>query len=421
MKITLDWVFKITLVFLFLMGIQFSPEFSLIPYSSFFRLVLIFIFLLSVLYASKCKLLNLSDSSISLISIIFLFYMWALITAVVEGQYVFESARRSTLAIGISLLILMSFLFYKPSANVIGKVLLMFLVLATIVSFFSLLLSFMGGGYTSTGTGQYYQSWRLLGFEFKHVVHFAGGFPRISGITSNPNSLGFYSGLGCVLAVSFYLLKQIGMLKILPLFLINLSSLIHTFSRAAMLALFFSSIIVLLFSSRKRFIVAISISIFIGFIAVVVFGETILSFIASRSEQGLSGRDRIWAAAFNSFLSNPIFGVGFGLEMENIMDPAGIRWSMHNAYLAVLAETGLVGFGIFLLFVFSIFKMICYKILYSSLEKERFVLITIFIVLVFLSTRSLFETAIFRFTYINMIYIFFIGSAVSMSVSKNKI
>jgi O-antigen ligase len=63
---------------------------------------------------------------------------------------------------------------------------------------------------------------------------------------------------------------------------------------------------------------------------------------------GGSGRAELWQAAFNLWLAQPIFGVGFkgspGLLPENL--PA------HNAYLGMLAETGLVGFISYLIIVF---------------------------------------------------------------------
>jgi len=414
MKIKIDSFFKVMCIASLLMGLQFAPDFPVVPFSDVIRILLVLFFFLVALCSARYRVLYLSDSKIFLITVVFIFYIWALFTGGADGYYVVGSTRRATLAIGLTLIILLSFLFYRPNVNTVNSVLLWFLIIVTITSLSSLLLSYMGGAYIPTGTGQHYQSWRFLGFEFKHVVHFVGVFPRISGVTANPNSLGFYSGIGCILTISFYLLKQKGMLLLSPVFIINLLALLHTFSRSAMLALFVSFIFALFFTGRKRFLIIISLStVFICFVFF-MFGDIIFEYIASRSEQGLSGRDRIWAVAFKAFLANPIAGVGFGLEVENIMEPAGIPWTMHNAYLAVLAETGLVGFTLFILFAFFSLMVTLRQVIFFHHKEHLFVLVAIASIIIFIMIRSFFETALFRFTYINMIYIFLIGMAISV-------
>jgi O-antigen ligase len=54
--------------------------------------------------------------------------------------------------------------------------------------------------------------------------------------------------------------------------------------------------------------------------------------------QGFTGRDVIWAETFDIWLRAPVLGVGFR-QHEKFLHVAG-----HNAYLAMLADTGLVGF-----------------------------------------------------------------------------
>lgn len=56
--------------------------------------------------------------------------------------------------------------------------------------------------------------------------------------------------------------------------------------------------------------------------------------------QGFTGRDELWQAAADLWRQSPIFGVGFR-QHEQFMP---FNRSAHNAYLAMLADTGIFGF-----------------------------------------------------------------------------
>jgi O-antigen ligase len=62
-------------------------------------------------------------------------------------------------------------------------------------------------------------------------------------------------------------------------------------------------------------------------------------------DSGGSGRTELWSAAVNLWLSHPIFGVGF--KGHPLMMPDGML--AHNAYLGMLADVGIVGFGSYML------------------------------------------------------------------------
>ena len=64
---------------------------------------------------------------------------------------------------------------------------------------------------------------------------------------------------------------------------------------------------------------------------------------------GTTGRFALYEMAFESFKSNPVFGIGWG-TFRNF---AGT--DVHNVYLQVLAETGILGFIIFaIIFIYSL-------------------------------------------------------------------
>jgi len=66
-----------------------------------------------------------------------------------------------------------------------------------------------------------------------------------------------------------------------------------------------------------------------------------------------------WPRAITAFLLNPILGTG----------PSSITESTDNDYLRWLGETGLLGTGLFLFIIFSIFKLIFVSI--KNIEKDR--------------------------------------------------
>ena len=71
----------------------------------------------------------------------------------------------------------------------------------------------------------------------------------------------------------------------------------------------------------------------------------------------LHNRKQIWKAGVRALLSRPLLGVGAGAFPEAVEPELGIpatpghRYVAHNAYLSVLVECGLAGFGLFALWL----------------------------------------------------------------------
>ena len=66
-------------------------------------------------------------------------------------------------------------------------------------------------------------------------------------------------------------------------------------------------------------------------------------------------RLRIWNSALDQFKQNPILGAGYRATYHD--EIADTDWNHpHNVFLQFLAETGLLGFGIFLLFLFLVIR-----------------------------------------------------------------
>lgn len=69
-------------------------------------------------------------------------------------------------------------------------------------------------------------------------------------------------------------------------------------------------------------------------------------------QSGATGRDEAWAEALNLWYNSPLFGVGFR-KHEALMIFTDL--SSHNAYIAMLADTGFVGFVVYMAFLISSF------------------------------------------------------------------
>lgn len=66
---------------------------------------------------------------------------------------------------------------------------------------------------------------------------------------------------------------------------------------------------------------------------------------------GVTGRQHLWLGALEIWLKHPLFGIGF---RQNEQFLGG--YSAHNAYLAMLADTGLVGFVWFMVLLGTTFR-----------------------------------------------------------------
>lgn len=91
-----------------------------------------------------------------------------------------------------------------------------------------------------------------------------------------------------------------------------------------------------------------------------------ISFLTFDDDSSASWRLDLWRSARKIWLTNPIFGVGLGknilLDLGDWQTTEEIR-NLHNSPLAILVQTGLIGLGLLLSFIASIFIMAGKKIL----------------------------------------------------------
>jgi O-antigen ligase len=103
-----------------------------------------------------------------------------------------------------------------------------------------------------------------------------------------------------------------------------------------------------------------------GLVALTIVGVALLIPAAvvmfARGAEGdqLSAASRVgdWETALAIIRDHPLIGVGRGnyLELSRLYNPWALAYPVHNIYLYMLAETGMVGFGAFLLLLYGVFR-----------------------------------------------------------------
>lgn len=94
------------------------------------------------------------------------------------------------------------------------------------------------------------------------------------------------------------------------------------------------------------------------------------SFFNIVTDTGLSSRLDLWGAGFKALLTNPVFGAGKGDLYNHIVEAIGKRSyftddyltnvfvaDMHNGYIGILVVSGILGFGLFAVFMYRFFSM----------------------------------------------------------------
>jgi len=84
-----------------------------------------------------------------------------------------------------------------------------------------------------------------------------------------------------------------------------------------------------------------------------VVKERVLS-VGSSADESLAWRGALWESSWSRFSEHPVTGIGFGksvpVELGGYRQYVEVR-DMHNSWLALLVQTGMFGFSVFLVFL----------------------------------------------------------------------
>ena len=199
--------------------------------------------------------------------------------------------------------------------------------------------------------------------SFQTVKNSGEVFFRITGTTGSPNVTGSYlaSLLPIPLVAFFSQEKRYSLWLPFSAFALGLIALFLTQTRGAWVSFGVGMFLFLFLSGRKRgaWKFALGSTIVIG-IFVIVFKDVIIERF-SQGTDTLVYRMHLIRSAFQMIQAHPLFGVGtnaYALVMKDYV-PFFLtqeRWIVHNRYLLVWAETGIIGIVFFLLFLGNTFR-----------------------------------------------------------------
>lgn len=214
-----------------------------------------------------------------------------------------------------------------------------------------------------------------FGFQFqgdrirKFGVMLDRDYPRLIGTVPDPNFYIFYN----TIFFTYFLCNRKGALNKVGLLLCILANIL-TFSRGGLLAMvlivliyFFMNNPIVQFKLLFGFITSLT---FLGYFLMFQLNFDVMKIIESRisdfSNDGGSGRFHLWERAWGYFQANPLTGIGaFNFPNYNELHH-GENIQVHNMFLDILAESGIIGFLLFLTFLLALTSVIIRKRIYKT-------------------------------------------------------
>lgn len=292
-------------------------------------------------------------------------YLLVLLYAFSTETVVLRTSRWAILFIGVIAVIASYHLAVNPSAEkfvrtplFIGIAVINVMVLPGLIServFYTLLarlsasivcigfISLLGGPSTIAGIdiGPMHAPFSVVGVKIQPMAS----------IFTNPNTLGFLSLIGVISAAAEFRLHQTR----ISLGLINISGLglLLSYYQTGWLAL--TAVVLLYLAYRARGKAGVLTTTLFGGTLVIVLFSVVFSLLPgpdSLQMHQMSGRRELWLAGATVFQHQPFLGYGFG-ESVGLIQPYLTEMhglGLHNSFLRLFIETGLVGGGAYLAF-----------------------------------------------------------------------
>jgi O-antigen ligase len=218
-------------------------------------------------------------------------------------------------------------------------------------------LLFNGGSLLLYVWGLKSNGFSLLGDGvIRYGAWFDRDYPRLIGLIEDPNYFVFYN----TLFFTFYLCKRDSWKNNFGLFLCLITSVL-TFSRGGLLILMVIFMVYFILNkpaNQWRLIISTFSFLSIAWVASYLLGFRVLDILQNRfqdfSNDGGSGRLELWGRAWDFFTSNPLFGIGASNFADYNAFKYGDQLVVHNTFLEILTESGLIGLLIYILFVFTV-------------------------------------------------------------------
>lgn len=213
-------------------------------------------------------------------------------------------------------------------------------------------------------------------------------YPRLIGLLEDPNIFIFYN----TIFFSFYLTNLKGVKHSVGFILCVITSLL-TFSRGGIVALLLVVILYIFlvdFSKKLKmaatFILCLLVLYIAGSFSQLDVNQIITSRIIDFSTDGGSGRFELWGQALQYFMSHPLFGIGAFNFSDYYEFDHNIKLYVHNTYLEVLVESGIIGFVFYFHFLFFLIITLLKTRLHI---KKPYIVLTLFAFLLQMVSLSL--------------------------------
>ena len=179
------------------------------------------------------------------------------------------------------------------------------------------------------------------------------------GTLFDSNTLGMYAMAATLLQVTLLLDSNFAKYRAWLMLgtLITLITVALSLTRVAWIGLVFGLFLVLLFSPRRRWAIAISGAAIVLVIVALVANSALaggggalaeFSFARVLTSKSIFFRLDAYQRAWNDFLLNPLLGNGVNVFAQNHTSPSGTRDWISNFFLMTLHDTGIIGLAILL-------------------------------------------------------------------------
>lgn len=226
---------------------------------------------------------------------------------------------------------------------------------------------FSKAGYVAVWFSVFYFIIGMVALEFNFHGNQVGVYglfldrniPRLTGTVHDPNIFVFF-----ITPYFFYVATHLNNKKNIIGFIVASLCIVLTFSRGGYLGVFAGCLLLLVLSKKRlkqfRFGIITLFSLFIlysfkTYLPIDPFELISSRFLDIRTDGG-SGRSILWSNAFNTFLDNPLLGIGINATLDYSADFYTRRGYVHNTFLEVLSEMGLIGFMVYMLLWFSLLR-----------------------------------------------------------------
>tara|TARA_R110001583_G_scaffold184561_1_gene343946 strand:- start:32670 stop:34010 length:1341 start_codon:yes stop_codon:yes gene_type:complete len=355
---------------------------------------------------------------------LFLFFVFALGASFFSDNY-FLSLKRFILILGEGAVVAILMASY-PDPKMVLRTLGYVLFGICIISLLWSLVVFVFGHWIDAEQGRSIRSIEIFNVSYGYSFGLRDiGFlnllwERPAGVTSNPNSLAVYSVF--LLFLSF-IFKGERSNYFICFFIVSVIVSVIVLSRGQVIFILFSSFFYFL-SFRDCPRVRVLLLMFSAgipvFIAGFVIWSSTLSYdipflsvnrVAGEEVFSINERALPWRVVLSDAMDHPLWGKGFGIVQESILEPAGVFSAAYSVPFSMLSELGVLGVICFYWFWFSPLIKFSFE---SPVTRERAVVGAL---LVGIFVHQCFDSSVLRYHPFNSLFFILYGLLLNPKLS----